>query len=160
PGVHAPGVAGTIERGSSAEPSSMSDFADPKPHEIGRVPVVLLHGIDDDARSLDPMGRYLTASSFLVHLASYSPSNGAVGLDQLAEQLHDFVTHSLLPESLFDLVAFSMGGLVGRYYLQRLGGAARVRRFVSISSPHRGTLTAYLRRNAGARQMRPGSAFL
>ncbi len=39
-----------------------------------------------------------------------------------------------------------MGGVVSRYYLQRLGGLARVRRFVTISSPHHGTVTAYLRR--------------
>jgi triacylglycerol lipase len=35
-----------------------------------------------------------------------------------------------------------------------------VRRFVSVSGPHHGTLTAYLGRNAGTRQMRPGSRYL
>jgi triacylglycerol esterase/lipase EstA (alpha/beta hydrolase family) len=53
-----------------------------------------------------------------------------------------------------------MGGLVARYYVQRLGGIERVRRLITISSPHNGTCAAFLRRNGGARQMRPGSAFL
>jgi triacylglycerol lipase len=53
-----------------------------------------------------------------------------------------------------------MGGLVSRYYLQRLGGIHRVRKFVTIATPHRGTWTGFLRANPGARDMRPGSAFL
>lgn len=53
-----------------------------------------------------------------------------------------------------------MGGLVTRYYLQRLGGIHRVQRFISISSPHSGTWTAYTLRGKGCIQMRPGSAFL
>jgi triacylglycerol lipase len=53
-----------------------------------------------------------------------------------------------------------MGGLVARDYLQRLGGIDRVHRFIAISSPHNGTWTAFLRNKAGARRMRPGSAFL
>jgi assimilatory nitrate reductase catalytic subunit len=36
----------------------------------------------------------------------------------------------------------------------------RVRRFISISTPHDGTWTAFLLGNSGARQMRPGSSFL
>jgi triacylglycerol lipase len=64
------------------------------------------------------------------------------------------------PEQKFDLLGFSMGGLVSRYYLRRLNGIARVRRFISISCPHNGTLIAFLRSNAGARLMRPGSPFL
>src|SRR5205085_9859257 len=55
---------------------------------------------------------------------------------------------------------FSMGGLVSRYYLQRLGGLARVRHFVTLSTPHQGTWLACLVSNPGCRQMRPGSAFL
>jgi len=53
-----------------------------------------------------------------------------------------------------------MGGVIARYYVQRLGGLARVRKFITIAAPHRGTWTAYLRNNPGARDMRPGSPFL
>ncbi len=61
----------------------------------------------------------------------------------------------------FDVVAaFSMGGLVARCYLQNLGGAKRVGKFVEISSPNHGTWDAYLLWNAAGRQMRPGSDLL
>ncbi len=46
-----------------------------------------------------------------------------------------------------------------RYYIQRLGGIQRVRNFVTIAAPHRGTWTAFLAKPA-ARNMRPGSSFL
>src|SRR5262249_57307730 len=39
-------------------------------------------------------------------------------------------------------------------------GAAWVRRFVTISSPHYGTATAYLSRKPGVLQLRPDSPFL
>ena len=59
-----------------------------------------------------------------------------------------------------DIVGFSMGALVSRWYVQRGGGKDRVRRFVSISGPHHGTMTAYALPLAGARDMRPDSALL
>ncbi len=53
-----------------------------------------------------------------------------------------------------------MGGVVSRYYVQRLGGVERVRRLVTVSSPHHGTAMAYLMGRPGVVQMRPGSALL
>ena len=58
-----------------------------------------------------------------------------------------------------------MGGIVCRYYLQRLGGIARVDRFVAISAPEHGTwwantCPAELLRWPGVAQLRPDSAFL
>lgn len=59
-----------------------------------------------------------------------------------------------------DVVGFSMGALVARWFVQRGGGKKLVRRFVSVSGPHAGTLTAHALPFAGARDMRPGSALL
>ena len=50
-----------------------------------------------------------------------------------------------------------MGGIVSRYYVQRLGGIERVQRFITISSPHQGTTVAHLSQLPGCRQMRPSS---
>ncbi|WP_409013479.1 esterase/lipase family protein [Dyadobacter sp. CY351] len=59
-----------------------------------------------------------------------------------------------------DLIAFSMGGLISRYYLQRLGGLAKTDRFITIATPHHGTLAAYFLPFPGIKQMRPNSLFL
>lgn len=123
-------------------------------------PVILLHGLDDTPRVLDKMARYLGDRGWPVHVPALTPSNGAVGLEVLAQQVADFVETRLGPSQRFDLVGFSMGGIVGRYYGQRLGGLERMQRFITISSPHRGTWLGYGRWNVGATQMRVGSDFL
>lgn len=122
--------------------------------------VVLVHGIWDSSKIFEPMIRFLSGHGFSAIAPDLLPSNGAVSLEQLAEQIAAFVETSIPPGEPFDLVGFSMGGLVGRYYVQRLGGIERVGRFITLSTPHRGTLWALTAFNPGSRQMRPGSSFL
>ena len=123
-------------------------------------PVLLIHGIDDTADLFVTLRPYLEAQGWQTHALDLHPNNGTAGLDQLAQQVAAYVEQTFAPDEVFDLVAFSMGGIISRYYLQRLGGLARVQRFITIASPHRGTWTAYLRWNDGAKQMRPDCAFL
>jgi pimeloyl-ACP methyl ester carboxylesterase len=59
-----------------------------------------------------------------------------------------------------DYVSHSMGGLIGRYYIQNLDGGKSVQNFVSIATPHYGTNIAFLGIGEGAKQMRPGSEFM
>jgi len=128
--------------------------------EQRRRTVVLVHGIWDTSRVFARMRRWLEERGDRVLAVNLKPSDGSVGLDKLAEQLREFVERELTPAEPFDLVGFSMGGLVSRYYVQRLGGVDQVRRLITISSPHRGSYWAYTTGNVGSRQMRPGSEFL
>lgn len=122
-------------------------------------PVLLIHGIDDTAAKFCTLKPYLETLGWVVHAISLSPNNGDIGLEQLAQQIAEYgeATFSNQP---FDLVGFSMGGIVSRYYVQRLGGIDRIQRFITVSSPHSGTEIANFRFNAGASQMRRNSAFL
>jgi triacylglycerol lipase len=106
------------------------------------------------------MAKHLGARGFATHAIDLVPNDGSAEIPALAAQLAAFIECVVPSGADLDLVGFSMGGVVSRYYLQRLGGRERVRRFVSISSPHHGTVTAYLSRLAGARQLRPDSALL
>jgi triacylglycerol lipase len=106
------------------------------------------------------MSRYLRARGFDARALDLVPGDGSVTIEQLAAQLAAYVAVELPAAAPFDLVGFSMGGVVSRYYVQRLGGDARVRRMITISSPHHGTMTAYLSGKPGAVQMRPGSPLL
>jgi triacylglycerol lipase len=127
---------------------------------LSRNPVLLVHGIDDTLAVFDTMTTYLQTLGWVVYSLDLMPCNGDIGLDELAHQISDYTDKTLVPDQFFDLVGFSMGGIVSRYYVQRLGGIKRVQRFVTISSPHNGTVTAYFRLNAGCHQMRLGSPFL
>ncbi|MEH2227493.1 esterase/lipase family protein [Nostoc sp.] len=125
-----------------------------------RNPVLLIHGIDDTRAVFQKMAVHLVLQGWSVHSLNLVPNNGDVGLDELAKQVADYVTATFAPEQRLDLVGFSMGGIVSRYYVQRLGGINRVQRFITISSPHYGTVVAYGSRRPGCLQMRPDSIFL
>ncbi|HEY9612666.1 triacylglycerol lipase [Allocoleopsis sp.] len=126
----------------------------------GRNPVLLIHGISDTIAVFSKMAPYLSRLGWSVHNFNMIPNNGDCCLDLLAKQVADYVAQTFDPKQPIDIVGFSMGGIVSRYYIQRLGGAERVQRFVSISAPNNGTLTGYLSGRPGCVQMRPDSAFL
>ena len=56
-----------------------------------------------------------------------------------------------------------MGGIIARYWINKFNGYLRTKRFISIGSPHRGTLTAQLvPKNLfkGISEMKISSSFL
>jgi triacylglycerol lipase len=124
-----------------------------------RNPVLLIHGIADNEGNMRWMARYLRQQGWDVRTLSLKPNWGQSGLDDLAAQIAAYTDREFRGRK-FDLVGFSMGGLVSRYYVQRLGGLERVEHFVTISAPHNGTALAHFIGNRGCRQMRPGSDFL
>lgn len=123
-------------------------------------PVLLVHGINDTGAVFNKMALYLRQRGLSVYTVDLVPNNGAEVLDKLAQQVANYVAATFEPEQPLDLVGFSMGGIVSRYYLQRLGGIERVQRFITISSPHKGTVVAYGSWQPGCVQMRPNSDFL
>jgi triacylglycerol lipase len=125
----------------------------------GQPPVLFVHGIDDTVAIFDAMRARLERDGLSTHALTMTPPGGQARLEVLAAQLKAFI-HQHLHDRTFDLVGFSMGGLICRYYLQRLNGLARVRRLITLCSPHNGTLTAFMCNRPGCLQMRPGSSFL
>ena len=122
-------------------------------------PVILVHGIYSSGRDLTRLARHLEREGRTVLRLDLTPCDGGCGLDELACQLDTFVRENV-PSGKFDLVGFSMGGLVSRYYVQRLGGVDRVEHFVTLAAPHNGTLMAGANRLPGVVQMRRGSPFI
>ena len=114
----------------------------------------------DTAALFRQLREYLEARGFVTHALTFVPNDGKASLEELARQVADFVEQTCAPDEQIDLIGFSMGGIVARYYVQRLSGRNRVSRLITIGSPHRGTWTAMLLGRAGVKQMRPGSAFL
>jgi len=78
--------------------------------------------------------------------------------DRLAESVDSMLRHSGAEQ--VDLVCHSMGGVVAAWYINQLGGAARVRRVVTIATPWQGTKLAALARSVDGVQLVPGSGVL
>ncbi len=130
-----------------------------------RRPLVLLHGLWDTPQvfrrlEAELLGRCPELELWAPHLRDRW---GAVPLQELAATLAPQISARFGPDRPIDLLGFSMGGLVGRLWLQDHGGAARCRRFVCLGSPMRGTLTAQLVPRAllaGIADMKLGSPLL
>jgi triacylglycerol lipase len=126
-------------------------------------PVLLVHGIWDVGARFDRLRSVLEAADIgPIEALDLAPNDGSGRIEELASQLDRAATNLLERAGVLhlDLVGFSMGALVSRYWLQRMGGKERTRRFVSISGPHNGTLTAFAMRKAGVVQMRPKSELI
>ncbi|MGW9070886.1 esterase/lipase family protein [Streptomyces yangpuensis] len=127
-----------------------------------RPPVLLLHGFTDN-RSVFVLLRRALGAGGLRHVEAYNYSPLALDLrviaDQLARRVEELCERT--GQERVDLVGHSLGGLVGRYYVQRLGGDTRVRTLVTLGTPHSGTRVApFMDAHPLVRQMRPGSEVL
>lgn len=140
---------------------SLRDTAPPRAQTASSHRVVFVHGIFDSGEtSFGTMRRRLESKGFVCINPSLKPADGSPGLDVLAAELKRDIDAQFGPKEKFSIVAFSMGGLVSRYYLQELGGASRCENLVTISSPHHGTPLAWMYPGKGAKQMRNGSDFI
>lgn len=123
-------------------------------------PVILIPGWLDIESKMDVLADYLRGKGFKTEIVSPQPSDGSVPIETLATQALAEIDRRLGPEAHFDYIGFSMGGIIGRTILHWLGGKGRIRRFVTISTPHRGVIVAQLTWQPALRQMQMGGPFI
>ncbi len=138
--------------------STTSSNFNTTPHR--RNPILLVHGIMDTSYNMRKISSYLQDLGWQVADIDLDANTGDTRLEILAGQVADLIDRTFEPHQRIDLLGFSMGGLVSRYYIQRLGGLDRVDRFITISTPHCGTIAANFSGRTGCMQMRPNSNFI
>ncbi len=126
--------------------------------EAAGTPIILLHGIVDNHTVFSVLRRGLRRRGFgRVVTVNYSSLTGDIRA--LAHRLAA-VVEQVTEETGYErvhIVGHSMGGLIARYYVQRLEGDARVHTLVTLGTPHQGTNLAYALPHPLVRQLRPGS---
>jgi triacylglycerol esterase/lipase EstA (alpha/beta hydrolase family) len=134
------------EQNPTAVPPGANDWTC-RPGAAHPRPVVLVHGTFenryDNWAELSPQ---LKAAGYCVYALNYGGSDGSVfqGTNEIAAsagQLATFVDQVLAATgaSKVDLVGHSQGGMMPRYYLKNLGGAAKVANLVALVPSNHGT---------------------
>ena len=124
-------------------------------------PIILVHGMVDNRSIFTLLRRALLRRGFgRVITLNYSPlaqdvRSVGLRLSRLVEQTCEETGYERV-----HVIGHSLGGVVARYYVQRLGGDARVHTLCTLGSPHSGTHTARLLPQHFVRQLRPGSAIM
>ena len=122
---------------------------------------VLVHGIwENEHRAFRGLREQLENRGVRCIVPSLRPATAHHGLAPLAAQLDAAVANALAPGERCVVIAYSMGGLVSRHWLQHLGGIDRCDAFITISTPHHGTRMAFAHPGRGAAEMRPDSGFI
>ncbi|WP_369196042.1 esterase/lipase family protein [Streptomyces djakartensis] len=142
-------------------PAPADDGAARLPAEA-KPPVVLLHGFVDNRSVFVLLRRNLARHGRQqVESLNYSPLTYdiRVAAERLGRHIEEVCERT--GTERVDVVGHSLGGLIARYYVQRLGGDTRVRTLVTLGTPHAGTRVARLAdAHPIVRQMRPGSPVL
>jgi triacylglycerol esterase/lipase EstA (alpha/beta hydrolase family) len=112
-------------------------------------PVLLLHGFLGTRRVLDVFERRLRRDGYCVwsiHLGGLFDAYNTRGIEECAEKVREKVErlYSRYQLGPLSIIGHSKGGLIGRYYVKRLGGDRRVRNLITLGTPHNGTPTAYI----------------
>jgi triacylglycerol lipase len=126
-------------------------------------PLVLVHGLFDSPRVFDPLKRLLKGRRDPLLIPDLPLRLGITPVETSARLLGHHIQTAFGAAEPIDLLGFSMGGVIARTWIQLMGGHRRTRRFLSLGSPHQGTLTALpwpRRLLAGVADLKPGSPLL
>ena len=123
-------------------------------------PVVLIPGYTMNRGYFFPYATGLQKRGYNVFV--FSPKKLFDSIEDMAGYLQ-YKINEVLKETGKEkviLVGHSMGGLLSRYYLQRLDGDKHVKKIITIGTPHYGTKLAPFGYGKNAREMEVNSTFI
>ena len=137
----------------------------PKREEIaecepdGFAPLVLVHGLGGNRGVWWPLRLFLRLHGHR-RVWAFGYEEGTV--QDHAGDLLRFVEEvlSVTGEERVDVVAHSLGGIIARYAVQRLGMGPAVRTLVTLATPHQGTWAAQWANTTLTRPLRPDSEMI
>jgi triacylglycerol lipase len=128
---------------------------------IHDTPVALIHGYFHNRSGFDYLSRELRRRGFRwIHGMNYNPLGHSV--PDLAERFGRYVEdlRRVSGAPRVHVVGHSLGGIVARWFVEELDGHKVVDTCVTIGTPHRGTLAAYLGVGQAAKDLRPESGVM
>ena len=109
-----------------------------------RNPIILIHGLWNTSSIFSHITQKLDDIGIEYFAPTLMHSYGMTSIIDLTNILNELILEKYGLEKEIDILGFSMGGIIARYWLQKFNGNKRTRRLISIGSPHKGTLMAQL----------------
>jgi pimeloyl-ACP methyl ester carboxylesterase len=106
-------------------------------------PILIIHGFLGTRGSMYMLERRLVDDGFVVvsfNLGTLNVRDIRRSAFLIHRKIERILAHT--PAQKIDIIGHSMGGLIGLYYIKKLGGHARVRKLIMMGTPVRGTWTA------------------
>ncbi len=109
-----------------------------------RNPIILIHGLWNTSNIFSLISAKLDEKEFEYFAPTLHHAFGMTSIVELTKLMDQLIVDKYGLEQEIDILGFSMGGIIGRYWINKFNGYKRTKRFITIGSPHNGTLTSQL----------------
>ena len=109
-----------------------------------RNPIILIHGLWNTSSIFSFITSKLDEQGVDYFAPTLNHSFGMTSIVELTNLMDQLIVEKYGLEQEIDILGFSMGGIIGRYWINKLNGHKRTKRFITIGSPHNGTLASQL----------------
>ena len=109
-----------------------------------RNPIILIHGLWNTADIFSSITSKLDERGIEYFAPTLKHKYGMKSIVELTYLFNELILEKYGIEKELDILGFSMGGIIGRYWIKKMNGYKRTRRFITVGSPHKGTLASQL----------------
>ena len=109
-----------------------------------RNPIILIHGLWNTADIFSAITLKLDQLGIEYFAPTLNHQYGMTSIVELTKLLNDLILEKYGLKKKLDILGFSMGGIIGRYWIKKFNGYKRTRSFITVGSPHNGTLASQL----------------
>ena len=109
-----------------------------------RNPIIFIHGLWNTADIFSSITCKLDEIGIEYFAPTLKHSYGMTSIVELTKLLDNLILEKYGLEKELDILGFSMGGVIGRYWIKKFNGYKRTRKFITVGSPNKGTLVSQL----------------
>ena len=109
-----------------------------------RNPIILIHGLWNTSSIFSLISSKLDEKEVEYFAPTLNHAFGMTSIVELTNLMDQLIVDKYGLKQEIDILGFSMGGIIGRYWINKFNGYKRTKRFITIGSPHNGTLASQL----------------